>query len=261
MSETTSKIYLDIASLFDLRHSALHHLLGPERSTEIVTSQTYNLREIDHFPEVDPALFAQYLQSSDLRMLEHAPMSYLQVAAASKVANIERRNTFMSETRRPEVVLNLYPFDLTQAQCTLLQNALFIKLGQCCLVTLIKEHPKTLTPHYLKNSGFIACFMYDLHSWLTYHAKAIEAADLREVLMYFAPIYKEQPTKEEIQIFTKLGFKDVFSYTEYLMTGRMQLNFLPVFMYSSLVTATVFLEAHHQALSPDHSHLTQGPLA
>ena len=255
MSETTSKIYLDIASLFDLRHSALYQILGEEASTTLVTSQDYNLREMDQFPGVDPTLFAQYLQSADLRMLQHAPMSYIQVAASSKVQNIERRNAFMAETKQPEVVLNLFPFELDSAQCSLLQNALFLKLGSCCTVTLVREHPKGLSPHYLKNSGFIACFMYDLHDWLIHHTKAVEHGDLREVIMYFAPIYKEPLTKEDIKVFTKLGFKDVFSYTEYLFTGRMQLNFLPIFMYSSLVTATVFLEVHQDALKPDHSDL------
>lgn len=255
MSEKTSKIYLDIASLFDLRHSALYQILGDDTASTTATSQAYNLREIDQFEGVDPTLFAQYLQSDDLRILEHAPMSYIQIAAASKVQNIERRNAFMSETKSPEVVLNLFPFQMDEAQCSLLQNALFLKLGSCCTITLVREHPKGLTPHYLKNSGFAACFMYDLHGWLLHHTKAVEHGDLSEVMMYFAPIYKELPAKEDVKVFTKLGFKDVFSYTEYLFTGRMQLNFLPVFMYSSLVTATVFLEANEDVLKSDQSNL------
>ena len=253
-TEKTSKIYLDIASLFDLRHSALYQVLGEEESIAIATAQPYNIRECDEFPGVDSELLQRFLASADLRMLEHAPMSYIQIAVASKVKNIERRNTFMAESTLPEVVLNIHPFELTTEQCEMLQNALFVKIDTGCKVTIVREHPRGLTPHFLKNSGFIACFMYDLHDWLQYHAKAVQNADLKEVMMYFAGIYKNKPTKEEAKVFTKLGFKEVFSYTEYLFTGRMQLNFLPVFMYSSLITATVFLQANEAALKPDQQH-------
>lgn len=260
MNDKINKIYIDAASWFDLRHSALYQLLDEEALLQLVTSNEYNLRESDKFDAVNMQTFQSYLQSNDIRMLHHAPMSYIQVAVASKVQNIERRNTLMADGGVPEVVFNIYPFQLQQEQCDLLQNAIFIKLGGNCTVTIVHEHPKGLTPHFLKNSGFVACFMYDLHEWLKHHGKAVQNADLKEVMMYFAALYKNPPSKDHIKVFTKLGFKDVFSYTEYLFTGRMQLNFLPVFMYSSLVTATVFLKANEEALKPDASQIVKDQL-
>lgn len=260
MTDKTNKIYVDLPSLFDLRHSALFQMLDEEPLLELVSSHRYNLRECDVIEGIDNQLFQAYLATDDLRLWHSAPMTYIQVALASKVKNIERRNSFMAESSEPEVVLNVYPFQCTGQMAELIQNALFLKLGGSCVVNIVHEHPKVLTPHFLKNSGFVACFMYDLHNWLQYHAKAVQNADLKEVMMYFAAIYKTPPTKEDIKIFTKLGFKDVFSYTEYLFTGRMQLNFLPVFMYSSLVTATVFLKANEDALKPDSSEAVKDQL-
>ena len=250
MSEKSSKIYIDIAAWFDLRHSALYQILGEEKTLEMVCTHDYNLREQDRFEGVDEKLLKAYLECGDTRMLESAPMSYIQVAAASKIANIEKRNSFTGEGMEPEAVFNIYPFTLNEKQCELLREGIFIKLGQCCKVTIVREEPKTLSPHYLKNTGFIACFMYNLHGWLAHHATAVGSGDLKEVIMYFAAIYEKAPDKEEEKLFKKLGFKDPFSYTEYLFTGHMQLVFLPVFMYSSLVTATVFLDANKDALKP-----------
>ena len=246
------KIYIDIQSLMDLRHSALFHMLGQEGAHNIVLREPYNLREHDQIPEIDLELFEAYLNSTDTRMLATAPMTYLQVPLASKVQNLEKRNSFMGEVAVPEIVLNTYPFTLTAEQAEVFQNALFLKTGSSAKVTLVFEHPKGLTPHYLKNTGFAACFMYDFSQWAGYHTKAVESGDLREVLMYFPALYKVPPTEEERKVFQKLGFKDIFQYTEYLFTARVPLQFLPVFFYSSLVTATAFLELHKDHLQPEH---------
>lgn len=250
MSPSSNKIYVDIPSLFDLRHSALYQILGEQASLEIVTSPPYNLRETDTFKEVDMALFDAYIQTDDLRILEHAPLTYIQTVLSSKIANAERRSVLLADQSHPELILNTYPFKLNEQQTNLMQNALFISTGKACAVTLIYEHPKKLSPHWLKSSGFSVCVMYDFHGWLQHHATACNNADLKDVIMYFAPICKTLPTKDELRTIAKVGFKDVFSYTEYIFAGKVQLNFLPIFMFSSIAIASAFLEVHGEELKP-----------
>lgn len=255
MSDKSSKIYVDLTSLFDLRHSALFHILGHDKSLEIAASEDYNLRETDRFDQIDPELLSAYLQTDDPRIIQSAPLSYIHVLIASKISTIEKRNAFAAETSFPEVVLNIFPFRIDRAKHDTLQNAVFIKVGGNCKVTIIHEDPKKITPGFLKHNSFIAAFMYDFSSWIEMHAKAVENGDLMDVLMYFASLYKEAPSKEDLKTIKELGFPDVFSYTEYLFIGKMKLSFLPVFMYSSVVTATLFLDANKDIFKDEEMDL------
>lgn len=248
MNEKSSKLYVDIQSMFDLRHSALYQIVGEEQSLTTVTSEPYNVRECDLFEGVDPTQLQAYLASDDLRMLRAAPLSYIHVLLAMKVDTLEKRNAFLAEVSIPEVVVNFYPFRLDKDSYDALQNAVFVKLGSKCKVTLIYEDPKKISPSFIKHNGFVACFMYDFTSWIETHSKALENGDLMDIMMYFAGLYKVSPTKEDIKMIRSLGFADVFSYTEYLFIGKMQLNFLPSFMFSSVVTATVFMDKNKDLL-------------
>ncbi len=66
--------------------------------------------------------------------------------------------------------------------------------------------------------------------------------------MYFPSIAKTQPTEEELKKITKLGFKDIFNYTEFLLSSVVNINFLPTVFYSNMITAVGHLSKFDEVL-------------
>lgn len=241
--QETSKILIDIESLFDLRQAALFDTVqDKEKLANYLTSQEYNFRNIDDFPLVDQAVFKERYNRLDLSLLSKSVITHMYIVLQSKINNLEKRNTYYNEKKVPEVVVNIYPLVLSQENLDQLQNIIFIKLGGNCMVSVVSYSPANLTPYFLTSSGYIACFFYSFSTWVGIHTPAVEKSPMTDILMYFPSIYDKNGDKAEMETFTKLGFKDIFAYVEYLFASVASMNFLPTVFYSNAVTASMYLQ-------------------
>lgn len=235
-------IYVDIESLMDLRQGHLS-LTGtdPDLLSEYLLSESYNFRETDELKYSSLQGYRDDLSRSDLKLLEGSTITHILGCLISKLDGLEKRNKFYNETLIPEILLNVYPFKLTQHQADHLRDLLFYKLGKCVRVSVTYLEPAELSPLFFKNSNVISAFIYDFSTWLDTHTKTLEHTKIHDTLVYTPGLYRVKPTEEELRTFVKLGFKDPMSYTSYILSGVMVLNFLPVFFYSNLVTANYYL--------------------
>ena len=245
----TSKIFVDIDSLFDLRQAVLFTIHNdPNELADFLLSEEYNFRARDNFSIVDNNLFKETYKNRTLDLLPASTITYILIALKSKLANLEKRNTFYNEKKFPEILLNVYPFNLSKEQIEYIQNLLYIKLETNTLVTIINIPPEEVTPYFIKNNGIITCFIYDFTSWMNKHMSALEKNKLTDTLIYFPAISSEELTAEVQTKITKLGFKDIFSYTEFLLSSVINLSFLPTVFYSNLITATSYLNKFNKDL-------------
>lgn len=238
---STNKIYVDIQSLLDIRQSILIDLMGEEKALEYVSSDTYNFRETDNFP-VDKELYEKKLNSKNPVVFKNATITYIEVVLKNKLVNLEKLNGFNSESSQPELVVNTYPYQLTQEQVRNFQNAVFVKLDILCVVTVVYDPPHVWSPSYIRNNNVSSFFMYDFTEWMKHHGDKLINADLRNCNVYFPSIGKAEPTTEELKELRKLGFNDVFSYTEYIVASAARIQFLPIVFYTNIVTATAILD-------------------
>lgn len=247
--QETSKILIDIESLFDLRQAALFDTVDEkEKLATYLTSQEYNFRSIDEFPLVTTEVYKERYNRLDLSLLSKSVITHMCVVLQSKINNLEKRNTYYNEKKIPEVVVNIYPLVLTEVNQEQLQNIIFIKLGGNCMVSIVSLSPANLTPYFLTSSGYISCFMYNFSNWIGIHTPAIEKNPMTDILLYFPSIYDKKGSKEEMETFTKLGFKDIFAYVEYLFASVASINFLPTVFYSNAVTASLYLQRFDENL-------------
>jgi len=247
----TSKIYVDIESLLDIRGAILSQLLDEDTLANYLNSEEYNFRQIDKFPIVNQDEYDQIDANKDIDLIPFSIVTYILVALKSKISNLEKRNIFYNEKKMPEVILNVYPFNFPESQIEDLQNALFIKLEANTLVNIINLPPKEISPYFINNSGIISCFIYNFKEWMNNHAESLEKTKLLDVFLYFPALYYETPNEEELKKVTDLGFKDLFSYTEYIFSPVANINFLPVVFYSNLVTASLYLEKFNDILKSE----------
>lgn len=248
MNEKTTKIYVDIQSLLDLRQSAMVDILGEDKTIEYVSSEDYNFREVDEFP-VDMQEFKKRLNRKDASILRNSTLTYIITCLRSKLENINKRNAAMQVDGRPEILFNTYPHQLTHDQVRIVQNALFVKLETGCLINVIYEPIKTVSPQFIKNMQITACYIYDFSQWCDDHLTNVNPDDFKETILYFPAVGSKKITAQEMKSITDLGFKDVFSYTEFVMSRAVNITFLPPYFYSNIIAATRIVEELSKTLS------------
>lgn len=248
MITETASIYVDIDSLLDLRQAALTHLVKQKRLAEFLNSDEYNFREIDRFKDIDMVKFHQHHNEKDSDLISRSTITYILNVLKTKVVNLEKRNNFYGESKKPEVLLNIYPFILTQQEQEEIQNALFIKLETNCLISIISKPIEEVSPFFIKSNDIIAAFIYNFSKWANAHSESLSKSPLKDTLLYFPSIYYDTRKQEQLSIITKLGFKDIFSYLEYLFSGVASINFLPTVFYSNIITASIILEKYNRQL-------------
>lgn len=250
----TSGIYVDIESLFDLRQGLLGTSnIDIDTVTEYLLSEEYNFRETDHLKYLEPGAYKAAISNPKLEILEASTVTRILLSLQTKIDNIESRNKYYNETSVPEIILNVYPFVMSEEQMTQIRDLLFFKLGSSVLVNVVNFNIKDISPLFFKTSSITAAFIYDMSTWLSIHASTLENNKIHDTLIYFPAVYSEKPSEEELTKISKLGFKDPMSYTEYLLSPVASINFLPIVFYSNVVTAVSYLNRFEDSLKKDLS--------
>lgn len=245
----TSKILIDIDSLFDLRQATLYSLVkDKEQLTDYLISEAYNFRSYDNFLDLTEEDFVTAHNKRNFSIFPYATITYLLNVIKIKLNNLEKRNNYYNEKKPPELLVNVYPFILTKEQSELFRDLIFVKIEKKSLVKIVSLSPKEITPSFIVNNNVTACFMYDFSAWMDAHAKVLESAKLTDCLFYFPSIGKKNPTPEEERHIKSLGFKDLFSYTEFLLSSVMPVSFLPTVFYSNIITSISYLDKFNDTL-------------
>lgn len=249
MSTGTTPIYVDIESLLDLRQAILSKLMGPKDLVEFINSEEYNFRNTDIFKKVDMTKYEEIYNTMTIDLLQRSTVTFIVNTIRTKLMNLEKRNALYGESKKPEVVLNVHPFELTQAQADTLQNLLFIKLDKKCLISIISKPVEEVGPFFIKNMDFTACYIYRASRWIEQHTDTLNNIKLPDTLLYFPAVYKVEDDTNEIEKIKKLGFKDIFGYVEFLLSSAVNINFLPIVFYNNIVTSSILVDKYNEGLS------------
>lgn len=251
MITQVARIYVDLDSLLDVRQAVLTHLVKQKPLAQFLNSDEYNFREIDRFPEVNMTQYYQIDNQRDSDLISRSTVTYILNVLKTKIANLEKRNNFYGETKRPELLLNVHPFILSIQEQEDIQNALFIKLESNCTINIIDKPVQEISPFFMKSNDIISAFIYNMSKWAGIHSESLSKSPLKDTLLYFPSIYYDERKKEQLGTITKLGFKDIFSYIEYLFSAVASINFLPTVFYSNIVTASIVLEKYNSELTKE----------
>ncbi len=236
----TVKIYIDAESLFDIRQGILYkYTKDKDKLLRYLTSEDYNYRMKDSFPLVSDEVYQNELSAIKNDVLEYSTLTHIYQVLLKRLDKFLTVAEFKGQCKVPEIILNVYPFRLNQQQMDHVQNLLFYKLNTDLVVTVVRMEPQEVSPLYFSTSEFNAGFIYNFTQWGNHHIKSLEACKLTNAPFCFAPIQKNDVDEKLV---VKLGFKDMFSYTEFLLSSVIQLNFLPMPFYSNLQVAEHYLK-------------------
>lgn len=238
-----SVIYVDMESLFDLRQGVLATEVNDENAlTEYLLSEEYNFRSTDNLKFIGLQRYREVLRHPTKEILENSTITRILLSLKTKLDSIENRNKFYNESKEPQILLNVYPFQFTQEELDHIVNLLFVRLDSPCVINVTYSPLSSLSPFYIKSNEIAAVFMYRFNEWVETHKNAIPKMKLPDTIFYFPALYDREPTEEELKKIHKLGFKDPISYTEFIFSGSTSINFLPTVFYSNLVTALHYLD-------------------
>ena len=88
----TSKIYVDIESLLDIRQAILSKLMNPKDLIDFVNTEEYNFRSTDNFAKVDMAKYEEIYKSPTLDLLQRSTVTFIVNTIRTKLMNLEKRN-------------------------------------------------------------------------------------------------------------------------------------------------------------------------
>lgn len=246
MSEN-NKIYIDIQSLLDVRQSALVGLMGREEALAYVHKEAYYLRDLDQFP-VPAQAYEELIAHDTVKALSHATITYMLVVLTGRLSQIEKLNVFNNDNAQIELVVNTYPYTLPEGIRVAFRDALFVKLGTPVLITLVNEPLSLWTPSFIKHSGISQFYCYNGGEWMQMHMPMIAGGALKEVRLFFPSLGRAALEKEGLKEIQKLGFRDVFGYTEFIFAPYVKIQFLPTVFYSNLLAASAVLETFNEEL-------------
>jgi hypothetical protein len=89
--QDTSKIYVDIHSLLDVRAAMLLELVeDKERLLEFLNSEEYNFRQIDEFKCVDKEKYKQLNENKHVSLIPNSVITFIITSLKTKLANLEK---------------------------------------------------------------------------------------------------------------------------------------------------------------------------
>lgn len=241
-----NRILIDLDSLLDVRQGVLSRLVqDPAALADYVASDAYNFREVDDFSTL--VNMQQYKALNQLRtkdIIKYSTITYLFSILKKRILEIDKRNIAVAETKRLEVLVNIYPFQLTQEEQTGIIDALFIKLGTEVYIRTIYLDTKDISPSFIRDNDIIELFIYDTSAWLDAQLNNVHQSGqkMHDHRLNFPALYNTPLSEDLRHKLSKQGFKDVFSVLEYLTSAYMAVNFLPTIFYNNIITSKAILD-------------------
>jgi hypothetical protein len=241
-----NRILIDLDSLLDVRQGVLSRLLQDDKAlADYVASEAYNFREMDDFSAVVNMQRYKTLYTNPTKdIVSNSTITYLFTVLKKKILDIEKRNVSHNETKALEILVNTYPFKLSEEEQSSLIDVFFIKLKTEVYLRTIYIPPEQISPTFIRDNDIIELYIYDTHAWLNVQLDNVHKASfkLHGHRLNFPALYTAKPADDFKEKLTKHGFKDVFSALEYLTSAYMVVNFLPVIFYSNIITSKAMLD-------------------
>lgn len=191
-----SRFYVTLDTLLDTRFAVLSEICEPGQLNDVMINGYFS-RVVDEFHGVDTARFSEAYLNRDKKTLKHALLTNIYRQLLTFINRTIEARVATPYITTPLVVLNTFPFKLTESETNTIILALSGVLENKADITVIYEDYLTVTPSSAKES-YVAMFMYDYWRWMDAQAEngEFEKAQCSSVFLLGPAIFK---SKEAIQ--------------------------------------------------------------
>ena len=231
-----STIHVDLDSLVDTRLGTLikHNLFDINNREHV---EQYFKREIDEFPSISFNDFKDLYDKRDKSVLRLSVGTHINHLLRDFCCSTLVLPMTSPWTLKPRLCLNIYPYQLTEEEETIIMKGMIASLRDLADIYIISLSNEELTPEYVKEK-FSMFIKYDMFRWLdTYdNETAFEKIRIPEIGSVGPAIFYKDPRKEkEFQNYIAEGnnpFKELCK----ILKPVINLTTLPVAQFSAKVT-------------------------
>lgn len=230
IQQSTLMVMMD--TLLDTRMGTLLSL-GSDVLNHVIDTGGYYTRVEDKFPDVDPQVFKTAYENRNKDILKKSGVTQIVMMIEEYVSKIQNQNLVSPFHQIPKVVLNTYPYQLTEKEIDNFKRLLVRYTNKQAIVDVIYLSYEDLTPKYVKKH-LSMLIMYDYHQWLEIHAvnKNFETVTCPEVTVVGPMIYFNGPMKQSDVLLLKKENLTPFQSIEAVAGPLAHLTLLPVELFS-----------------------------
>lgn len=163
MLETTW-IYTDIDSILDTRSSLLFRDFKPAFQDLLVGGYPARISDI---PSDDTAeQWIEAWNNRDVDLLKMAKVTRIAGIIIEFVEMCLSRIGMDPDARQPGIVLNIWPYKLSDADAGFVIRGLMARMGVVVQHSVINKSPADLKPSWIESFGIEKMLMYDYTKWL-----------------------------------------------------------------------------------------------
>lgn len=238
-------IIFDLNAILDTRFGAIQ-LVHPELAKEIQNSPSYYLRKDDNWKKVHPKLNHSLIhlrnQRYDEELIRKSKITMVTRYSLDVVNDIITRG----QTGDPEhsgvfLVLNVYPFDISEDLITRIARVFTIQLGYPDIpIGFINKPLKEINPTFLKDNNIRHWYCYGFQDWLRENLldaneEGAMGVGCPEVKMYCPrlPVSNDDIEAHYDELREEVNF-DEFAWTKAAFANFINLNFLTPSTFSIL---------------------------
>lgn len=234
MEAQTSSLMIMMDCLLDTRIGVIFSF--GEETLNKVLNENYHTRQEDKFVGIDSQEFKQRYAARDKTTLKNSAVTCLIKLLQEFVFKTLNQSLVTPHHLLPKIVLNTYPYVLSEEETKVFIKILMHYTNQKCQVEVIYKSPESLTPKFVKHN-FSVMIMYHYLEWLEFHSasEAFKTTTCPEVtLMGPALFFNGPPKQEEIQILERQNLTP-FRAVEMIASPFVGLKLLPVEDFSLVI--------------------------
>ncbi len=225
--ENLHSIYVSLDCLLDTRLGTL--ALVNEDLVEAVIKNNYLVREEENFPPLKKQTFLDLYKTRDKEVLKLSPLTLCCEMVSDMALGILTKAVDTPYFTGVEIVINTYPYKLTQEEEKDLLTSFVILTNKFICIRLINVSVEDLKPDWCCKS-FACMVMYNYDEWLEYHVvnKNFQNIKSAEMVVYGPKIFfNRKPTNEELKVLKRQNIEP-FKLVEEIASTVIKLQLLDI---------------------------------
>lgn len=212
----TANFFIELDVLFDTRLAVI--LKHTDKKPTKDFGKEYRNRISDIFPFLTN--FKELYDNRDKSILEYAFISRFILVLQEYSKRILDNANKSPYQFKPTLIVNTYPYKLSDDEISVLIKGLIVKTGGYCDIQAVNMSYEEITPKYVKeNLGALS--LYDFDKWIELHSvnKNFEETTCPEVMMFGPKINKKD---------SSIPKEDDFRAYELIASPLIGINLLPI---------------------------------
>ena len=184
---TKVTFYVALDVLLDTRFGCLVTHFGDKT---LDMTKDYFVRQYERFGDLRSAEFIELYKKRDKEVLKNSVITNFINILSDFIKDAEYKNTYSPELTVPAIVVNVYPYVLTDAETDMIRNAMYFRLQKEIQIDIVNINYKNLTPKFVEGNYQIMA-MYDYYIWLDQQTLLgnVHKYPIRNVTLYAPMIY------------------------------------------------------------------------